>query len=357
MTSVFTEDGRYVPVTVIAAGPCTVVERKTKEKHGYDAVALGFEPVKRQPRYPRARRTLQEAGRWSRLRFVREFRDEPEGEPGQSVTVTGFEPGDRVDVVGISKGHGFSGGIKRHNFSGGGASHGSMIHRQPASQRRHQRRPHDQRKPPPGPLRRRPHDAAEPRSRPRGRRAQSAARARRGSRGEERAWCSCARASRRARLNVMPNVSTRPASRSRSAAPVSSSGISTRSSTSSIAPSIASSRTRAPARPRPRSATRSRAADASRGARRAPAARARDRFVRRNGGTAASCSGRSRASFVESLNKKERRLAFMAALADRFRNGAVTLLDAERLQRCRRPRASRSCSSAAQRRRNAALRR
>ena len=65
---------------------------------------------------------------------MREFRDDIEGvEVGQTVTVSGFEPGDRVDVVGISKGHGFAGGIKRHNFSGGGASHGSMIHRQPGS--------------------------------------------------------------------------------------------------------------------------------------------------------------------------------------------------------------------------------
>lgn len=132
MTSVFTEDGRAVPVTVIAAGPCTIVERKTKETHGYDAVTLGYEPLKRS----RVNRAL--GGHFKKqgvepMRFTREFRDEPEGEVGQSVTVTGFEPGDRVDVVGISKGHGFSGGIKRHNFSGGGASHGSMIHRQPAS--------------------------------------------------------------------------------------------------------------------------------------------------------------------------------------------------------------------------------
>lgn len=132
MTSVFTDDGRYVPVTVISAGPCTVVERKTKEKHGYDAVALGFHAVKR------TRTTRALAGHFKKqgvepVRFVREFRDEPEGEVGQTVTVTGFEPGDRVDVVGVSKGHGFSGGIKRHNFRGGGASHGSMIHRQPAS--------------------------------------------------------------------------------------------------------------------------------------------------------------------------------------------------------------------------------
>jgi large subunit ribosomal protein L3 len=133
MTSVFTEDGRSVPVTVIAAGPCTVVERRTKEKHGYDALALGFESQKR------GRVTRALGGHFKKqgvepLRFVREFRTGLEDlEPGATVTVAGFEPGDRVDVVGISKGHGFSGGIKRHNFSGGGASHGSMIHRQPAS--------------------------------------------------------------------------------------------------------------------------------------------------------------------------------------------------------------------------------
>jgi large subunit ribosomal protein L3 len=133
MTSVFTEDGRSVPVTVIAAGPCTVVERRTKETHGYDAVALGFESQKRN----RVTRAL--GGHFKKqgvepVRFVREFRTGLEDlEPGATVTVAGFEAGDRVDVVGISKGHGFAGGIKRHNCRGGGASHGSMIHRQPAS--------------------------------------------------------------------------------------------------------------------------------------------------------------------------------------------------------------------------------
>jgi large subunit ribosomal protein L3 len=133
MTSVFTEDGRSVPVTVIAAGPCTVVERRTREGNGYDSVALGFGTVKKR------RLTRALAGHFKKqnvqpVRFIREFRDGIDGvEPGQSVTVTDFEAGDRVDVAGISKGHGFAGGIKRHNFSGGGASHGSMIHRQPAS--------------------------------------------------------------------------------------------------------------------------------------------------------------------------------------------------------------------------------
>ena len=133
MTSVFTDDGRYVPVTVIEAGPCTVVERRTKEKHGYEAVALGFDSVKKR----RVTRAL--AGHFKKqgvepARFVREFRNDIEA--SRSVRRSRwrqFEPGDRVDVVGVSKGHGFAGGIKRHNFSGGGASHGSMIHRQPAS--------------------------------------------------------------------------------------------------------------------------------------------------------------------------------------------------------------------------------
>lgn len=133
MTSYFTGDGRYVPVTVIEAGPCTVVERRTKERHGYDAVALGFGTRKRH------RVTKALAGHFKKAgveppRYVREFREDIEGvEAGTTITVAEFSPGDRVDVTGVSKGHGFSGGIKRHNFSGGGASHGSMIHRQPAS--------------------------------------------------------------------------------------------------------------------------------------------------------------------------------------------------------------------------------
>lgn len=133
MTSVFTDDGRYVPVTVIEAGPCTVVERRTKDKHGYEAVALAFGDIKKS----RVSRAL--AGHYKKnsaepKRWVREFRTDIDGvAAGQTITVSEFAPGDRIDVIGVSKGHGFSGGIKRHNFSGGGASHGSMIHRQPAS--------------------------------------------------------------------------------------------------------------------------------------------------------------------------------------------------------------------------------
>ncbi len=187
MTSVFTDDGRYVPVTVIEAGPCTVVERRTKDKHGYEAVALAFGDVKKS----RVSRAL--AGHYKKndaepKRWIREFRDDIDGvEAGQTITVAEFAPGDRVDVVGISKGHGFAGGIKRHNFSGGGASHGSMIHRQPASNGdtnagrtvKGSRRP--------GHFGVDRTHASKFGSRARRRRAQSAARARPGSRTEKRA--------------------------------------------------------------------------------------------------------------------------------------------------------------------------
>jgi len=135
MTSVFTADGRYVPVTVIEAGPCTVLQRKTAASDGYEAVALAFADAKKNGL------TKPEAGRFKKAgidqakKHVREFRRSIDGAPevGGTVSVDVFAEGDRVDVVGISKGHGFAGGIKRHNFSGGGRTHGSMIHRQPAS--------------------------------------------------------------------------------------------------------------------------------------------------------------------------------------------------------------------------------
>jgi len=133
MTSIFGEDGRVLSVTVIEAGPCFVVQRKTVATDGYEAVALGFGDVKR------GRLTRAVLGHFARAgvspaRRIREFRRNVDGvEQGAVIRVDEFAVGERVDVVGISKGHGFAGGIKRHHFSGGGASHGSMIHRQPAS--------------------------------------------------------------------------------------------------------------------------------------------------------------------------------------------------------------------------------
>jgi large subunit ribosomal protein L3 len=134
MTSVFTADGRSVPVTVIEAGPCLVLQRKTVDTDGYEAVALAFaDPRKNGLTKPQAGR-FKKAG-IAEKKYVREFRRSIDGAPevGGTVSVDVFAEGERVDVVGISKGHGFAGGIKRHNFHGGSRTHGQMIHRQPGS--------------------------------------------------------------------------------------------------------------------------------------------------------------------------------------------------------------------------------
>jgi large subunit ribosomal protein L3 len=133
MTNVFTEDGRSVPVTVIAAVPCSVIERKTVEKHGYEAVVLGSEDAKIKHLTKPMRGHFEKLSTAPKT-IVREFRgDVGETKAGDTVTVSGFGVGDRVDVIGTSKGKGFTGIIKRWNGTGGGASHGSMIHRQPGS--------------------------------------------------------------------------------------------------------------------------------------------------------------------------------------------------------------------------------
>ena len=133
MTNVFTPEGLYVPVTVIQAGANSVVERKTKEKHGYEAVVLAFEDAKVKQLTKPMRGRFEKLGTAPKT-VLREFRSGIDGvNAGDTATVAGFVPGDRVDVIGTSKGKGFTGIIKRWNGVGGGASHGSMIHRQPAS--------------------------------------------------------------------------------------------------------------------------------------------------------------------------------------------------------------------------------
>jgi large subunit ribosomal protein L3 len=110
-----------------------VLQRKTVASDGYEAAVLAFGDVKK------SRLNKPDAGRFKKAgvepkRRIREFRGGIEGvEAGQTIGVDGFAAGEYVDVVGVSKGHGFSGGIKRWNFHGGGQTHGSMIHRQPAS--------------------------------------------------------------------------------------------------------------------------------------------------------------------------------------------------------------------------------
>ena len=136
MTQVFGEDGNHLPVTVIQAGPCTVLGIRTRQTHGYDAIQFGFEPKKKNVPKPVAGQ-FKKAG-LEPMRVVREIRLEKaemlQGyQVGQTVTADLFKPGELVDVVGISKGKGFQGGVKRHGWYGGDATHGSMFHRAPGS--------------------------------------------------------------------------------------------------------------------------------------------------------------------------------------------------------------------------------
>jgi len=134
MTQVFGEDGNQVPVSVIEAGPCAVVGVKTKDSHGYDALQLGFEPKKKNVSKPAA--GVFKKLNLAPMRILRETRLEKMTqtyEVGQTLTVEMFAPGELVDVVGVSKGKGFQGGVKRHGWSGGDATHGSMFHRAPGS--------------------------------------------------------------------------------------------------------------------------------------------------------------------------------------------------------------------------------
>ena len=136
MTQMFRPDGQAVPVTLLKAGPCMVVQRKTPTTDGYDAVQLGLvEFIKpRRIDKPTAGH-LKKAG-VEGSKFMREFTLRPgddDFKPGDKVLVDQFKPKDKVDVIGVSKGKGFAGVVKRHHFRGGEGSHGSMFHRAPGS--------------------------------------------------------------------------------------------------------------------------------------------------------------------------------------------------------------------------------
>ncbi|OLC37935.1 MAG: 50S ribosomal protein L3 [Candidatus Rokubacteria bacterium 13_1_40CM_4_69_5] len=136
MTQIFGDDGNQIPVTVIKAGPCIVVGIRTRERHGYDALQLGFEAKKKNVTKPAAG-AFRKAG-VEPMRVVREIRLEKSEmlqgyQVGQTMTAALFKPGELVDVMGVSKGKGFQGGVKRHGWYGGDATHGSMFHRAPGS--------------------------------------------------------------------------------------------------------------------------------------------------------------------------------------------------------------------------------
>ena len=121
MTQIFREDGRVVPVTIIEAGPCVVTQVKTKETDGYEAVQLGFGEVKRR------NKPLSGHLKNSRLsRYLREVTadDSSEFEVGQTIGVDIFQAGEKVDIIGRSKGRGFAGVMKRWGFKGGPRTHG-----------------------------------------------------------------------------------------------------------------------------------------------------------------------------------------------------------------------------------------
>ncbi|HOK10193.1 MAG TPA: 50S ribosomal protein L3 [Candidatus Hydrogenedens sp.] len=134
MTRIFTQDGQWIEVTLVQAGPCVVIQRKTKDKDGYEAVQLGFEDIK-----PK-RCTKPLKGHFEKFgvnpkRFLKELRVEPDSplKPGDEVKLDIFKIGDRVDVSGKSKGRGFAGVVKRFGYSGGPGTHGSNFHRRPGS--------------------------------------------------------------------------------------------------------------------------------------------------------------------------------------------------------------------------------
>jgi len=135
MTQIFLEDGTVAPVTVIEAGPCVVVQRRVAGKDGYEAVQLGLVDARSAKRANKAQRGHHEKAGVPPTRLRREFRLETGSElkAGDSVLVDIFDGVVKVDVIGISKGKGFQGVMRRHNFGGGANSHGSMFHRAPGS--------------------------------------------------------------------------------------------------------------------------------------------------------------------------------------------------------------------------------
>lgn len=135
MTQFFDEEGHVVPVTVLEAGPCVVVQRKSADRDGYEAIQVGLVDFTREKLVRKPQRGHFAKAGLAPMRFLREFRV-PEGsdfKPGDRILAEHFRPNEKVAVTGTSKGKGFQGVVKRHGFRGGRATHGSMFHRAPGS--------------------------------------------------------------------------------------------------------------------------------------------------------------------------------------------------------------------------------
>jgi large subunit ribosomal protein L3 len=132
MTQVFDETGRMMPVTVVEAGPCCVAQVKTVERDGYEAIKLGFSEIRKTKRVNKPTGGMFKKAGLKPYKILKEF---PMGDVkvGDMVTIEKFQKGDIVSVIGISKGKGFQGVMKRHNYAGGPGSHGSMFNRAPGS--------------------------------------------------------------------------------------------------------------------------------------------------------------------------------------------------------------------------------
>ncbi len=132
MTQIFAEDGKVIPVTVVEAGPCHVVQVKTPERDGYEAVKVGFQEVRKEKNVTKPVVGVFKKSGTPVCKVLREF---PMGglQVGETITADRFSKGDVVSVSGISKGKGFQGVMKRHRFKGGPSGHGSMFNRAPGS--------------------------------------------------------------------------------------------------------------------------------------------------------------------------------------------------------------------------------
>lgn len=134
MTQVFTDDGKVIPVTVIKAGPCLVVQKKLKEKNEYLKVQLGLVEEKKIKNINKPQKGHFDKAKIPPTKVLREFFIDDENlEVGDTIKVDIFEKDEKVNVMGVSKGKGFQGVVKRWNFAGGKATHGSMHHRRPGS--------------------------------------------------------------------------------------------------------------------------------------------------------------------------------------------------------------------------------
>lgn len=135
MTQIFEPDGTAVPVTVVEAGPCLVVQRKSSDRDGYEAIQIGLVGSRPDRKAGKPARGRFEKAGLAPMRTLAEVRFDAgdEWKPGDKVLCDAFAVADHVDVIGVSKGKGFAGVVRRHHFRGGGAAHGSMFHRAPGS--------------------------------------------------------------------------------------------------------------------------------------------------------------------------------------------------------------------------------